>query len=76
MSRPQDVMSRNSFVSMHEAARHVIHCSEMLDTLILVIDNLKKEISSSFAQSDPAFVAITKDLSFCTSLLKSSSSIE
>jgi len=72
MTRPlEDAIPSSSFESMHEAARHVIHCSEMLDTAISVIDEMKKEISlSSLAQSDPASVAITKDLSFCISLLK------
>jgi len=72
MTRPlEDAIPSSSFESMHEAARHVIHCSEMLDTAILVIDEMKKEISlSSLTQNDPASVTITKDLSFCISLLK------
>jgi hypothetical protein len=72
MTRPlEDAIPSSSFESMHEAARHVTHCSEMLGTAISVIDETKKEIStSSLAQSDPASVAITEDLSFCISLLK------
>jgi len=43
----------------------------MLDTAISVIDEMTREIPlSPLAQSDPAFVAITKDLSFCISLLR------
>jgi hypothetical protein len=72
MTRPlEDAIPSSSFESMHEAARHVIHCSEMLDTAISVIGDLEKEIaSSSLAQNDSASFAITKDLSFCSSLLK------
>jgi len=71
MTRPlEDAIPSSSFESMHEAARHVIHCSEMLDTAISVIDEMKETSLSSLAQSDPAAVAITKDLSFCISLLK------
>ena len=56
---------------MHEAARHVIHCSEMLDTAISVVEEMKEEIFlSPLAQNDPASIAITKDLGFCISLLK------
>jgi hypothetical protein len=56
---------------MHEAARHSIHCSEMLDAAISVIENLKGEIlPSSLVQNDPASVAISTDLSFCVLLLK------
>ena len=72
MTRPlEDAIPSSSFESMHEAARHVIHCSEMLDTAISVVDEMKEEISSSpLAQSDSTSIAITKNLSFCISLLK------
>ena len=71
-TRPlEDAIPSSSFESMHEAARHVIHCSEMLDTAISVVDEMKEEISSSpLAQSDSTSIAITKNLSFCISLLK------
>jgi hypothetical protein len=71
-TRPlEHAIPSSGFESMHEAARHVIHCSEMLDTAISVINGMKQEItSSSLAQGDAASVAITKDLIFCISLLK------
>jgi hypothetical protein len=71
-TRPlEDTIPSSSFGSMHEAARHVIHSSEMLDTAISVIDEMKKEIASaSLANNDSGSVAIIRDLSFCNSLLK------
>jgi hypothetical protein len=71
-TRPlEDAIPSSSFESIQKAARRVIHCSEALNTAISAIDEMKKETSlSSLAQSDPASVAITKDLSFCISLLK------
>ena len=66
----EDPSGKRSFENMHETARHVIHCSEMLMTAISVAESIVKEISGlSGPQRDPGCSAIVKDLEFSVSLL-------
>lgn len=68
----EDASEKRSFEYMHEIARHVIHCSEMLTTAISVAESVVKEVSGhSSHQRDPASSTIVKDLEFSISLLTS-----
>ena len=67
-----DALEKRSFEHMHETARHVIHCSEMLETAISVAERIAKEVrGSSTYQGDPASSMIVKDLELSVSLLTS-----
>jgi hypothetical protein len=66
----EDASEKRSFEYMHETARHVIHCSEMLATAISVTESIVKEVGGHASyQSDPASSTIVKDLEFSISLL-------
>lgn len=66
----EDASEKRSFEYMHETARHVIHCSEMLATAISVTESIVKEVSGHASyQRDPASSTIVKDLEFSISLL-------
>jgi hypothetical protein len=61
---------QRTFGYMHEAARHVIHCSEMLATAMTVTESLVKEVSGHAShQGDPASSTIVGDLKFSISML-------
>ena len=65
-----DSLEKRSFEHMHETARHVIHCSEMLETAISVAESLVKEVrGSSSYQGDLTCLSIVKDLELSVSLL-------
>jgi hypothetical protein len=67
-----DALEKRSFEHMHETARHVIHCSEMLETAISVSESAVKEVRGSPSyQSDPASSTIVKELELSVSLLTS-----
>jgi hypothetical protein len=68
-----DALEKRSFEHMHETARHVIHCSEMLETAISVAESAAKEVrgSSSYQCDDLACSTIVKDLELSISLLTS-----
>jgi hypothetical protein len=67
-----DALEKRSFEHMHETARHVIHCSEMLETAISVAESAAKEVRGSrLYQHDLACSAIAKDLELSVSLLTS-----
>ena len=67
-----DALEKRSFEHMHETARHVIHCSEMLETAISVAGSVAKEVrGSSTYQGDPASSMIVKDIELSVSLLTS-----
>jgi hypothetical protein len=67
-----DALERRSFEHMHETARHVIHCSEMLETAISVAESVAKGVrESSSYQGDLACSTIVKDLELSISLLTS-----
>jgi hypothetical protein len=67
-----DGLEKRSFEHMHETARHVIHCSEMLETAISVAESIAKEVRGSpSCQNDLAYSTIVKDLELSISLLTS-----
>jgi Mg2+ and Co2+ transporter CorA len=67
-----DALEKRSFEHMHETARHVIHCSEMLETAISVAESAAKEVRGSPSyQGDAACSTIVKDLELSVSLLTS-----
>jgi hypothetical protein len=67
----EDTSEKRSFEYMHETARHVIHCSEMLSTAISVAEGLVNEVTRDAShQRDPASSTIVKDLEFSISLLR------
>jgi hypothetical protein len=67
-----DALEKRSFEHMHETARHVIHCSEMLETAISVAESAAKEVRGSLSRGgDLACSTIVKDLELSVSLLTS-----
>jgi hypothetical protein len=65
-----DASEKRSFEHMHETARHVVHCSEMLETAISVTESIAKEVSAySPHLCDLDCSTIVKDLDFSISLL-------
>lgn len=74
-TRPdKDLPAKRSFEHMHEAARHVIHSSEILATAISVTEAVTRKARLNQPQEhehDPTCAKILDDLEFCTSLLTS-----
>jgi hypothetical protein len=67
-----DALEKRSFEHMHETARHVIHCSEMLETAISVTESIAREVRGSPSyQGDLACSTIVKDVELSVSLLTS-----
>jgi len=60
------------FEPMHEIARHLIHCTEMLTTALSVVDSMEKQCRAcSFDVQGLHASAILRELDFHASMLKS-----
>ena len=71
-NRPSsDHDATENFADMHEVARHLIHCSEMLTTALSVIEDIIKECESGLQGSHNVdFLTTRRDLHFVVSTLK------
>lgn len=65
-------VSTHNFVHMHETARHVLHCSEMLTTALSVLESMTREVGACNVETcGSKLSAVVRDLDFCHSLLTS-----
>ena len=70
-NRPSaDHDATENFADMHEVARHLIHCSEMLTTALSVVEDVIKECEIELRNSHMHLSTARRDLRFVASMLK------
>ena len=70
-NRPSaDHDATENFADMHEVARHLIHCSEMLTTALSVVEDVIKECEIELRNSHMLLSTARRDLRFVASMLK------